>query len=173
MDHPQTSSVRKRWVLRRARWFRRGITAASWLCMSLFLLTIPGYFVQVGVGCTIAQTTGRVGFQSGELLLISTPAVGTPPWIELYRGNAWTRLSPGGSRARVPLMVFAALILLPLSRLGYRAAAAEQRARRGLCRKCEYDLTGVEIQGGYKVCPECGTTRRVWREDPNENNAAT
>lgn len=169
MHHRQNSSVLKRRALRRAKWFRRGFTAASWLCITLFLMTLPGYFVAGGVGCTIGQTTGRVGFQSSELLLISTPATGSPPWIEVYRGNAWTRLGPSGSRIRVPLMVFAALAFLPLSNVGFRAVLAERRARRGLCQKCEYDLTGVEIRGGYKVCPECGAIRRVWREDESED----
>lgn len=164
MDRQQTCSARKRSNLRRVRWFRRAITAVSWLCLSLFVLTLPGYFAILGVGCSLGQTTVRVGFRSGDMLIVTTPIIGTPPWIEVYRGNAWTRPSAGGSRIHVPLMVFSALILLPLSRIGFRAAMAEQRARRGLCPKCDYDLTGVEIQGGYKVCPECGTTKRVWRD---------
>lgn len=168
MDYQKPPSNRKRSVLRRAKWLRRAITTASWVCIILFLLALPGYFVNGGVGCTLGQTTARVGFQSGYLLLITTPATGSPPRIELYRGNAWTRLGPGGSRIGVPLTVFALLIVLPLSNVGFRAALAERRARRGLCRKCEYDLAGVEIQGGYKVCPECGTIRRVWRDEDAE-----
>lgn len=56
----------------------------------------------------------------------------------------------------LPGIVFVAALLFAFALYGEaRHRGLVQRARRGLCVKCGYDLTG-NISG---VCPECGTPR--------------
>lgn len=39
---------------------------------------------------------------------------------------------------------------------GVRAARRWRRRRRGLCAACAYELAGVPVEDGVRVCPECG-----------------
>lgn len=48
----------------------------------------------------------------------------------------------------------------------WRMTRENERARRGLCPRCGYDLRAT---GAGDVCPECGTPRpRVWVYPENE-----
>lgn len=149
---------------RAARRVRLCLAVLSWTWVSVFILGVASYFTSFALGFTLGSTTRFVGFARGDLRFVSSPALpGTRP-LQFRTDADWRRSVPGGSRLRVPFAVIAAGAFLPFSMLGYRAMLAERRARRGLCKRCEYDLSGIEIQGGYKACPECGTTKRVWRD---------
>ena len=170
-DVKRMSAAVRRRAVARARVVYQGLVVLSWVGMSAFVVSVASYFWSFGVTWTLGPTSRSVGFVRGDLRGASGPGMSPP--IQLHWGSAWSRAGTAQSRWRVPFALFALGAFLPVSMAGYRAALAERRARRGLCKRCLYDLSGIELQGGYKVCPECGTTKRVWREDPDEENMTT
>jgi hypothetical protein len=54
----------------------------------------------------------------------------------------------------IDTLFYAAVWLLPLG--GVRSVRRWRRRRRGLCAGCAYDLSGVPVKDGERVCPECG-----------------
>jgi len=59
---------------------------------------------------------------------------------------------PRGASFKFPLHIVVGVTMVILIYTGIRFARAADRAARGLCRVCQYDLRG-NVSG---VCPECG-----------------
>ncbi len=78
-----------------------------------------------------------------------------------------TRLPPGATQVSkanhisVPVWITLFPILLPLAFLVDAERSALQRAKRGCCIACGYNLKGIEPVSNLITCPECGKTKAV------------
>jgi hypothetical protein len=80
-------------------------------------------------------------------------------------------LLPGGGAVMLGMLL--AIASVPVGILGgvstYRQTIESERTRQGLCRRCGYDLRGINTER----CPECGTRlrlRRPWLQEPERPN---
>lgn len=148
----------------RATWVRRTVLGVSLALVLIFVAATVSYGVPFGVTGTGPQRWWGVGFARGDLLYLRGDSGGAlPQGVRWRTDRLWhrTALGTNGTRVRLPYAVVAALFGLAVSGLVYQRGTAELRAKRGLCRVCEYDLRGLDVVEGHRTCPECGTRKRA------------
>ncbi len=147
-----------------ARRRKRVVFGVSIALVLMFAAATVSYSLPYGVMSTGPQRWWAVGFASGDLLYLRGDSGGVlPQGLHWRTDRVWHRTARGanGTRVKVPYGLFAAAFGLAVSGLAYQTGISELRAKRGLCRVCEYDLRGLDVVDGHKTCPECGTRKRA------------
>lgn len=148
----------------RARWVRRTVFGVSLALVLVFVAATVSYGVPFGITGTGPQRWWGVGFARGDLLLLRGDSGGVLPQGVRWRADrVWHRTARGanGTYVDVPYVMIATAFGVAVAGFLYQTGTAELRAKRGLCRVCEYDLQGLEVVEGHKTCPECGTRKRA------------
>lgn len=148
----------------RVKRVRQGVLGICIALVSLFALATASYVRPYGIMSVGTKRWWAVGFVRGDLMHLRGDSGGVLPQGMRWRADtAWPKTARGanGLRVKVPYALFAGLMGLAGAGFASQASVAGMRARRGLCRVCEYDLRGLDVVEGYKTCPECGTRKRA------------
>lgn len=112
-------------------------------------------------------TLSRWKFQLHTQPFTPSTSTGIPLMCIIERSNAPSvRIPPGAvmtskaSRISVPAWLPLFPILLVLSFFIDAEIRAQQRAQRGCCPTCGYNLKGIEPIDGQTTCPECGGIKK-------------
>ncbi len=140
----------------KARTISRTLLAIGLVCAILFTLsTRLSFGTLIGSHHTLQCSSGLLIWQ-WSISDLSNELVGMSHFGPLYLGRSdgpleWSiavRDTPVGGDAALPLIYPMLATLIPGIIIAYR-----HRFRPGHCRRCGYDLAGLE---GDAPCPECG-----------------
>ncbi len=163
---------------KRARQRRIGLIAVSAATLILFALAILSHWWNFGVVWssqrtiaagpvhtvrTISLSKWKYRYVSEEMS--STGMTAVPVQWKVSRAGPLWNPPPGSMRLTrnntnlsfwIPQVPFFIAFFVLMD----KEARAQQRARRGCCSACGYNLKGIEAIDNQTTCPECGTIRK-------------